>query len=172
MQPSSEKKAIIIVEDNEPVAELIRETLNAEPWYSAVAVHDGSEALEVIHSLQASAIVLDVGLPGLNGLQIYDALRADPATRDVPVIFVTGHFIPHEFSARGIMNVLPKPFNLDDLLAKVGMVCGTTPQPQPDAPPTDEPAPDPMLVSRDDDIILDARHYDLADITYFLSEPG
>ncbi len=123
MDSIPEKKAIIIVEDNEPIAELVKDTLNAEPDYQAVVVHDGAQALEVIRSVKASLVMLDLHLPGLDGLQIYDLLQADPATRDIPVIFLTANHEERRFKERGFKNVLPKPFDLDELLAYVAELC-------------------------------------------------
>jgi len=116
------KKAIVIVEDNEQIAELIKDTLNAEPDYQAVAVHDGALALELIRSVKASLILLDFSLPGMDGLQLYDLLQDDENTRDVPVIFVTASVDSPEFKKRKLDNVLAKPFDLDDLLARVAAV--------------------------------------------------
>jgi len=116
------KKAIVIVEDNEQIAELIKETLNAEPDYQAVAVHDGALALEVIRAVKASLILLDYGLPGMDGLQLYDMLQEDENTRDVPIIFVTASEQSPDFKKRKFSNVLSKPFDLDELLARVAEV--------------------------------------------------
>src|SRR4051812_125683 len=92
-----EKKAIVIVEDNDAIAELIKDTLNAEPDYQAVAVHDASLAIEVIRSVKASLVLLDVSLPGMDGFQLYDLLRQDEVTSDVPIIFVTASMESAEF---------------------------------------------------------------------------
>ena len=118
-----EKKAIIVVEDNEPIAELVKDTLNAEPDYQAVTVNDGAQALEVIRSVKASLILLDLHLPGLDGLQIYDLLQQDTNTRDIPVLFLTANFEDRRFRERGYTNYLAKPFDLDVLLARVAAVC-------------------------------------------------
>ena len=159
MTHGPEKKALIIVEDNEAVAEVIKDTLNGEPGYRAVVVHDGTQALEVIHSIQVDAVLLDVALPGLSGPQIYDALKADSATRHVPVIFITAHYDAPEFKRLGITSFIAKPFNLDDLLARVEEVCGLA---LPVAP-VPSPPDDPML--------LDASLHDDGDILYFLTVP-
>ena len=119
------KKAIVIVEDNETIAELIKDTLNAEPDYQAAVVHDGARALEVIRSLKASLILLDVNLPGLSGLQIYDMLQAEEETRDTPVLFVTATAPVEEFQSRNIESYIEKPFDLDELLARVAEVWRT-----------------------------------------------
>ena len=118
-----EKKAIVIVEDNEPIAELIKDTLNSEPDYQAVIVNDGAQALEVIRSVKASLILLDLNLPGISGLQLYDMLQEDPATREIPVIFVTANHHERAFRERGLANYIAKPFDLDELLARVAAAC-------------------------------------------------
>jgi CheY-like chemotaxis protein len=124
MEPAAvERKAIVVVEDNEPIAELIKETLNAEPDYQAVVVNDGAQALEVIKSVRASLILLDVGLPGLDGIQLHDMLKADPTTADIPVIFLTAYHQTRAFRERNFPNVIGKPFTLDELLDAVAAVC-------------------------------------------------
>src|SRR6476661_925335 len=95
-----EKKAIVVVEDNEPIADLIKETLNTEPDYQAVVVNNGAQAIEVIKSVRASLILLDVGLPGLSGIEIYDLLQADPTMRAVPVVFLTAQSETRAFRER------------------------------------------------------------------------
>jgi CheY-like chemotaxis protein len=157
MPHGSEKKALIIVEDNAAVAEVIKDTLNGEPGYRAVVVHDGAQALEVIRSIRVDAVLLDVALPGLSGPQIYDALKADGATRHLPVIFITAHYDSPEFKRLGITSFIAKPFNLDDLLARVEEVCG------PRLPVEPVPAPS------DDPLLLDASQHDDGDILYFLT---
>jgi DNA-binding response OmpR family regulator len=123
MRDLTEKKAIVVVEDNEAIAELIRDTLNAEPDYQAAIVHDGGLAVEAIRSVKASLILLDIELPGINGLQIYDILRADEVTRGIPILFVTSSPNLKEFEKRNIKDYIAKPFDLDELLANVAKVC-------------------------------------------------
>jgi DNA-binding response OmpR family regulator len=118
-----DRKVIVIVEDNEDIAELLKDTLNGEPDYQAVAVHDSSRALEVIRSVQASLVLLDVMLPGIDGLQLYDMLREDPMTADVPVIFVTATEHNEEFSKRRIRHFIAKPFNITEVLSAVAAIC-------------------------------------------------
>ena len=118
-----EKKAIVIVEDNEPIAELIKDTLNSESAYPAVVVNDGAQALEVIRSVKASLILLDLNLPGISGLQLYDMMQEDPAIREIPVIFVTANHHERAFRERGFSNYIAKPFDLDELLARVAAAC-------------------------------------------------
>jgi len=117
------RQVIVVVEDNPAIAELIRDTLNAEPDYQAAVVHDGAMAVEAIRSVQASLVLLDINLPGLSGLEIYDIIQADEKTRSIPVIFVTASGDQNEFSKRGIDDYIAKPFTLEELLTRVAGVC-------------------------------------------------
>jgi CheY-like chemotaxis protein len=112
-------RMIVVIEDDQAVAEMTVEILNGEPTYRAVAVGDGLRALEVIRSVQASLVLTDVKLPGLDGFQLFDALRADPATADIPVIFMPATRFDSEFARRGIDRPLMKPFDIGELLARV-----------------------------------------------------
>lgn len=123
MNEMPERKAIVVVEDNEPIAALIKDTLNGEPDYQATIVHDGSLAIEVIRSVKASLILLDLNLPGITGLQIYDLLKEDEATREIPIVFITASPDRKAFKARGIESFIAKPFDLDELLDAVAKVC-------------------------------------------------
>jgi DNA-binding response OmpR family regulator len=113
------KKVIVVVEDDKRIAELIKDVLYCEPSYAPVAVHDGWRALELIHSVEPSLILLDVRLPGLNGLEVYDRLQADNTTLDIPVIFVTANSEATTFKGRNIPNYIAKPFDPDELLVRV-----------------------------------------------------
>jgi two-component system response regulator (stage 0 sporulation protein F) len=114
---------ILIVEDDEGMAELIRHILMTVPGYDPIAVHDGVLALELLHSIRVCIVLLDYKLPGLNGFELYDRLQADEATRDIPVLFVTGYAGEEEFRKRQVKNYLKKPFDMDTLLSSVEQVC-------------------------------------------------
>jgi CheY-like chemotaxis protein len=119
MGGAARKKTIVIIEDNTNIADLIRTTLNDETEYQALTVDDGSRALEVVQSVEASLILLDVMLPSMDGFQVYDMLKADPATSDIPIIFVTASMDDAEFKKRNIDHHIRKPFELVELLATV-----------------------------------------------------
>jgi len=115
-------RIIVVVDDDRAIAELTVEVLNEEPGYHAVAVGDGRSALELIRSIDASLILTDVKLPGLDGFQLFDALRADPSTAGIPVIFMPATRFEKEFVKRGIERPLMKPFDIAELLARVAEV--------------------------------------------------
>lgn len=115
-------RVIVVVEDNEAIARLIQEVLNDVPGYGAVTVPDGSIALDVISAVRADLVILDVDLPGLDGFAIFDHLRDQPPTTDTPVLFMSAASHSGELARRGITNYIGKPFDLDDLLGKVGQI--------------------------------------------------
>lgn len=114
------RRVILVVEDTRAIADLICQTLNEFPQYEAIAVDNGAMAIEALRSVRASLLILDVSLPGMSGIDLYDFLQADAATRTIPTIFVTADSLAlRELQRRQISKVLPKPFDLDDLLAMV-----------------------------------------------------
>jgi CheY-like chemotaxis protein len=80
---------VLLAEDNELVRETIVEGTHAQQ-YSYTHVKDGAEALRVIQSDSFDVIILDVGLPGLNGLDVLQKAR-DLQLNIAPVIIVTGY---------------------------------------------------------------------------------
>jgi DNA-binding response OmpR family regulator len=121
-----EKKTIVVVEDNEAIAQLMTDILGMEPEYEAVVVHDGSLAVETVRSVKASLVLLDLGLPEANGLQIYDILRSEEDTRDIPIIFMTSMPRYDEFRKRNISQFIQKPFDLDVVLTNVAIALNGT----------------------------------------------
>src|SRR5919197_2857592 len=83
------KKVIVIGEDDEPIARLLRDAINDEPNYQAVIVPDGAVVLETVRQVRADLLILDVMMPGLSGIEVFDRVRADPDVKDMPVLFVS-----------------------------------------------------------------------------------
>jgi len=119
-----ETKAVVVVEDNKAVADLVQEVINDEPGYGAVTVRDGAKALAVLEAVHTDLVILDVDLPGLSGFEIYDWLRRHDATAHIPVLFMSARAHAAELERRRIVDVLHKPFALDDLLGRVHHLLG------------------------------------------------
>ena len=81
-------KAILIVEDEEDILALLHYNL-IKASYAAVCASRGEEALEKIAEKKPDLVLLDLMLPGLDGLEICRRLRADEATADLPIIMLT-----------------------------------------------------------------------------------
>ncbi len=119
------KKVVVIGEDDEPIARLLHDAVNDEPAYQAVIVPDGALVLETVRQVHADLLILDVMMPGLSGLEVYDRVKADPDVKTMPVLFVTAASTDYsrQFRERGIRDVIAKPFDINDLLAKVRALC-------------------------------------------------
>ena len=119
------KKVVVIGEDDEPIALLLRDAISDEPGYQAVVVADGALVLETVRQVHADLLILDIMMPGLSGLEVYDRVREDPNIRDMPVLFVSANtpMFDAEFRKRNLTSVLTKPFDLNDLLKRVRALC-------------------------------------------------
>jgi len=119
------QRVVVIGEDDEPIAALLRAAISDEPGYQAVVVADGALVLDIVRQVHADLLILDIMMPGLNGLEVYDRVRADAGVRDMPVLFVSANLpqFDGEFRQRNITSVLTKPFDLNDLLERVRSLC-------------------------------------------------
>ena len=121
----SQKRVVVVGEDDEPIAFLLRDSLNDEPGYQAVVVPDGALVLDTVRQVHADVLILDIMMPGLSGFEVFDRIRADPSIRDMPVLFMSAAAAAHDedFKRRGITDILAKPFDLNELLDRVKKLC-------------------------------------------------
>ncbi len=120
-RPVVDPASILLVEDDRGIRESVAECLRYE-GYAVTAVANGVEALA---SLRAGVhrprlIVLDLVMPVMNGSEFLDALRGDPALRELPVVLMTAAMPSGGMGVPAANGYLSKPFELDDLLAAVG----------------------------------------------------
>jgi DNA-binding response OmpR family regulator len=125
MSQDRKKKVVVIGEDDEPIATLLRDSVNDEDGYQAVVVSDGALVIETVRQVHADLLILDIMMPGLNGFEVFDRVRADTDIGDMPVLFVSAATNQHDgdFAKRGIKEVISKPFDLNDLLERVRVLC-------------------------------------------------
>jgi DNA-binding response OmpR family regulator len=127
MPDDTKRRVVVIGEDDEPIATLLRDSINDEDGYQAVVVSDGALVLEAVRQVHADLLILDIMMPGLNGFEVYDRVRSDSEIPDMPVLFVSAATTQFEgeFAQRGITEVISKPFDLNDLLDRVRVLCPT-----------------------------------------------
>ena len=112
---------ILIVDDEEPIQELLRFNLEKE-GYKVYAAKDGSEALQRLEKEKPDLVVLDVMLPGMDGLEVCRQLRQNPRFRDLPVIMLTakGEEIDKVLGLElGADDYMTKPFSPRELVARI-----------------------------------------------------
>jgi DNA-binding response OmpR family regulator len=110
---------ILIAEDEERIASFIEKGLNAS-GYATRVVGDGEEALALGRSGQFDLLILDLGLRGLDGLEVLQTLRGEGAS--IPVVILTARDTTTEVVAGlegGADDYVTKPFRFEELLARV-----------------------------------------------------
>lgn len=123
----SEPQKVLIIDDEEDIRELARISLERVGGLEVVAAASGPEGLELAAAEQPDAIVLDAMMPGMDGPETLTKLKADSATEQIPVVFLTGSVQEIErdrFKSLGAVGILPKPFDpmrlADDLRSCLG----------------------------------------------------
>ena len=104
---------ILIVDDNATNLKLLEYLLVIHHYEVRVAI-DAEQALEILATIRPVAILLDLQLPGMDGLALVRRLRADPATRDVVIVAVTAHAMKGEEQralAAGCDSFVAKPID-------------------------------------------------------------
>ena len=112
---------ILAVDDEEPILELLRFNLEKEGYQVRIA-KDGPEALRSVEQEQPDLLVLDVMLPGMDGLEVCRQLRLNPRFRQIPIIMLTakGEVIDKVLGLElGADDYMTKPFSPRELLARI-----------------------------------------------------
>jgi CheY-like chemotaxis protein len=113
---------ILIADDNAQNVELLEAYLAAEDWDTRTAA-DGEETLQLVRDWQPDVILLDIMMPKISGFEVCKRLRADPKTRDIAVLMITGLDQPSDMDKAveaGTEDFMTKPINKADLLRRVG----------------------------------------------------
>jgi DNA-binding response OmpR family regulator len=115
-------KHVLIAEDEPDIVNALRQALADRLDVETDAVANGALVMDSIAARRPDLLILDVALPGLNGLDVFDLLRSDTHWQGVPVLFLTG--LPERAetasAATGVHEILAKPFDIDDLIARAG----------------------------------------------------
>ena len=118
---------ILIVEDNEKNRKLVRDVLQHR-GYRTLDAETGEDGVRLAREHRPQLILMDIQLPGIDGIAALGQLRGDPATRGIPVIAVTASAMTHDrqkIMAAGFDAYQTKPINLREFLAAVdGAVAG------------------------------------------------
>lgn len=117
MRAAVAERYILVVEDDPGLRDLYRSALRSS-GYAVVAVEDGIDALRRVERGRPDAVILDLGLPRLNGRDVQRELKSSPDTRDIPIVVVSGtdtsDLDPADFAC-----VMHKPINADALIRAV-----------------------------------------------------
>jgi len=123
-------RRVLIVEDDPLTSKLMRDVLHAK-GFETREIGDGSAALSTAVDMCAGVVIMDVGLPGMDGVEASRLLKADPRTAEVPIVAVTAYVMPGDeerMQSAGCDAFLRKPLRLLDLVTVVeSLVVGDQP---------------------------------------------
>jgi CheY-like chemotaxis protein len=112
---------ILIVEDNEKNRKLVRDILTFK-GYRLLESETAEEGIQLARDKKPALILMDFHLPGMNGIEAFKILRADPLTSSIPIIAVTASAMTEDRKKildAGFDGLETKPINVKDFLATV-----------------------------------------------------
>lgn len=115
------KKTILIVDDEKDIVKLLEYNLQKEGYVTLVAP-DGERGVELARAKKPDLVILDLMLPGLDGLEVCKILKSDKTTKNIPVVMLTakGSEIDQVVGLEiGANDYVPKPFSVKVLLARL-----------------------------------------------------
>jgi DNA-binding response OmpR family regulator len=115
---------ILIVDDEREIRELLRYNLERE-GYQVLTAPDGEQGLARVFSAHPDLVLLDLLLPGLNGLEVLREVRQEPTTRETPVLLLTARGAEMDKLLgfeRGADDYITKPFSPREVIARVEAV--------------------------------------------------
>jgi len=115
---------VMVIEDEKEIRDLVRYNLE-KAGYRVAAAADGEEGLKQLFASRPDALVLDLMLPGINGLEIVREVRGEPLTHDLPVLILTARSAEMDKLLgfeQGADDYLTKPFSPRELVARVQAV--------------------------------------------------
>ncbi len=112
---------VVVIEDDRPSQELLSVYLSGAASQVTVA-QDGPSGLEAVRRVRPAVVLLDIRLPGIDGWSVLEAIKAEPETRDIPVIVVSIVDERARGAALGAAEYLVKPVRRNELLAALAAV--------------------------------------------------
>ncbi|MBY0261559.1 MAG: response regulator [Phycisphaerales bacterium] len=112
---------IVIADDEAPIRLVVGDKLRSA-GFRVIEARDGEEALDAVRLGGVTAVITDLQMPHMNGLELCVAMREDPRTAGIPALLLTarGHVLSDEMIAKtNIKRVMSKPFGVRELLAYV-----------------------------------------------------
>ena len=115
------KQTILIVEDDPDNSSLMRLLLEIED-YAVISAVDGEQGFNSTQREQPDLIILDLDMPVLDGWGMIEKLKQNGQTKDIPIVVVTAHLMPHEREKvlrAGGNGYVSKPFRVRELIAEI-----------------------------------------------------
>jgi len=118
------RRTVLYVEDNPANLELVEQLIARRPDLRLLSAADGNLGIEFARVYQPAAILMDINLPGINGLEAMKILRADPTTAHIPIIALSANAVPHDIEKAlqaGFFDYLTKPIKVAQFMDTLDM---------------------------------------------------
>ncbi|HWZ18724.1 MAG TPA: response regulator [Ktedonobacteraceae bacterium] len=110
-------KTILLVEDDPNISAFLIEAIAQETPYRAIVASDSRAALKLVRHFTPCLFILDYGLPGMNGIELYDRLHINKELAPIPAILITANrHVPQQQIQQRQLITFMKPFELDSFL--------------------------------------------------------
>jgi CheY-like chemotaxis protein len=116
---------LVTAEDDEDIRMIVTRSLR-RAGHNVIAVEDGVQGLAAVREHHPDAVITDVDMPHMTGLQMCQEIRRDPALKHIPVVVVSGSILCQDQAAldAGVTMIVPKPFLARELLHHLAEVLG------------------------------------------------
>ena len=115
---------VLIIEDNEKNRKLVRDVLQFK-GYQVLESETAEEGIRLAREKNPALVLMDFQLPGMNGIEAFQALRADAATSSIPVIAITASAMTEDrqkIIGAGFDDLLTKPINVKEFIEAVAQI--------------------------------------------------
>lgn len=122
-------RVVLVVDDDEDVRELITMSMSDVGGWTVLEASSGREAIEIAALHRPTAIMLDVTMPGFDGIATFTALQERPETAAIPVVLLTAsqRVGPQAWDGLALTGVLTKPFDPLTLPARIDALLASRP---------------------------------------------
>jgi len=120
-------KNILLIDDEETIQEVVQVGIEIEAGWQVEIASSGLEGIDLAQDQQPDAILLDVMMPNMDGIDTLSRLKSNTKTSAIPVIFLTAKAQAEEknqFQSLGVVDVITKPFNSMTLASQIAKILG------------------------------------------------
>jgi CheY-like chemotaxis protein len=117
-------RTLLYIEDNPANLQLVEELITRRPDLRLLSAADGNLGIELAREFMPEVILMDINLPGINGIEVMKILRADPATAQIPIMAISANVIPSDIKKgldAGFFRYLTKPIVVNEFMDALGI---------------------------------------------------
>ncbi len=122
--PDAQQRTLLYVEDNPANLMLVEDLVARRPDIRLLSARDGNRGIEIARAALPDVILMDINLPGINGIRALGILAEDPATAHIPVIALSANAMPRDIEKgleAGFFRYLTKPIKVNEFMATLDM---------------------------------------------------